>query len=167
MISLNNKKNMYILNKKGFILFTTEAASKVTAPIFASLSVVFLYISNIYCMNRISKNKSKIMMAMEPRMRRLMERIKQDETTEYFLLTDEEKDVVAHQIASTTLTTTISLLNNYTREELPDLFDISIINLTSLEEQFVELEMYSQAQMMRDAITILTNDLFELAKPKL
>jgi hypothetical protein len=118
-------------------------------------------------MNRISKNKSKIMMAMEPRMRRLMERIKQDETTEYFNLTDEEKDVVAHQVASTTLTTTISLLNNYTREELPDLFDISIINLTSLEEQFVELEMYSQAQMMRDAITILTNDLFELAKPKL
>lgn len=104
---------------------------------------------------------------MEPRMRRLMEKIKQDETTEYFLLTDEEKDVVSHQVASTTLTTTISLLNNYTREELPDLFDISIINLTSLEEQFVELEMYSQAAMIKDAITILTNDLFELAKPKL
>jgi hypothetical protein len=118
-------------------------------------------------MNRISKNKNKIMMAMEPRMRRLMEKIKQDETTEYFILTDEEKDVVAHQVASTTLTTTISLLNNYTREELPDLFDISIINLTSLEEQFVELEMYSQAAMIKDAITILTNDLFELAKPKL
>lgn len=107
------------------------------------------------------------MMAMEPRMRRLMEKIKQDETTEYFILTDKEKDVVAHQVASTTLTTTISLLNNYTREELPDLFDISIINLTSLEEQFVELEMYSQAAMIKDAITILTNDLFELAKPKL
>ena len=82
-------------------------------------------------------------------------------------LTDKEKDVVAHQVASTTLTTTISLLNNYTREELPDLFDISIINLTSLEEQFVELEMYSQAAMIKDAITILTNDLFELSKPKL
>jgi hypothetical protein len=118
-------------------------------------------------MNRISKNKSKIMIMMEPRMRRLMERIKQDETTEYFLLTDEEKDVVAHQVASTTLTTTISLLNNYTREELPDLFEISIINLNSLQEQFVELEMYSQAQMLKDAITILQNDLFELAKPKL
>lgn len=104
---------------------------------------------------------------MEPRMRRIMERIRQDETTEYFTLTPDEKEVVAQQIASTTLTQTISLLNNYTREELPDLFDISIINLTSLEEQFVELEMYSQAQMMRDAITILQNDLFELAKPKL
>jgi len=118
-------------------------------------------------MNRISKNKNKIMIMMEPRMRRLMERIRRDETTEYFLLTDEEKEVVAQQVASTTLTTTISLLNNYTREELPDLFDISIINLTSLEEQFVELEMYSQAAMVKDAITILTNDLFELAKPKL
>lgn len=104
---------------------------------------------------------------MEPRMKRLMERIRQDETTEYFTLSQEEKEVVAQQVASTTLTTTISLLNNYTREELPDLFDISIINLTSLEEQFVELEMYSQAQMMRDAITILQNDLFELAKQKL
>ena len=107
------------------------------------------------------------MIMMEPRMRRLMERIKQDETTEYFSLTDEEKDVVAHQVASTTLTTTISLLNNYTRDELPDLFEISIINLNSLQEQFVELEMYSQAQMLKDAITILTNDLFELAKQKL
>ena len=36
---------------------------------------------------------------MEPRMRRLMERIKQDETTEYFLLTPEEKDVVAHRFS--------------------------------------------------------------------
>jgi len=104
---------------------------------------------------------------MEPRMRRLMDRIRKDETTEYFLLTDEEKEVVAQQVASTTLTTTISLLNNYTREELPDLFEISIINLNSLQDQFVELEMYSQAQMLKDAITILTNDLFELAKPKL
>ena len=104
---------------------------------------------------------------MEPRMRRLMEKIKKDDSTDYFSLTQEEKGVVAQQVASTTLTTTISLLNNYTRDELPDLFEISIINLTSLEEQFVELEMYSQAQMMRDSITILTNDLFELAKPKL
>jgi hypothetical protein len=118
-------------------------------------------------MNRISKNKNKIMIMMEPRMRRLMERIRRDETTEYFLLTDEEKEIVAQQVASTTLTTTISLLNNYTREELPDLFDISIINLQSLEEQFVELEMYSQAAMIKDAITILTNDLFELAKREL
>lgn len=107
------------------------------------------------------------MIMMEPRMRRLMERIKQDETTEYFNLTDEEKGVVAQQVASTTLTTTISLLNNYTRDELPDLFEISIINLNSLQDQFVELEMYSQAQMLKDAKTILTNDLFELAKPKL
>jgi hypothetical protein len=118
-------------------------------------------------MKRISKNKNKIMIMMEPRMRRLMERIRRDETTEYFLLTDEEKEIVAQQVASTTLTTTISLLNNYTREELPDLFDISIINLQSLEEQFVELEMYSQAAMIKDAITILTNDLFELAKREL
>lgn len=118
-------------------------------------------------MNRISKNKSKIMIMMEPRMKRLMEKIKQDDTTEYFTLTDDEKLVVAQQIATTTLTTTISLLNNYTRDELPDLFEISIINLNSLQDQFVELEMYSQAQMLKDAITILTNDLFELAKPKL
>ena len=104
---------------------------------------------------------------MEPRMKRLMEKIKQDDTTHYFNLNDNEKQIVAQQIATTTLTTTISLLNNYTREELPDLFDISIINLTSLQDQFVELEMYEQAQMLRDAITILTNDLFELAKPKL
>lgn len=104
---------------------------------------------------------------MEPGMKRLMERIRKDKSTEYFSLTEEEKDVVAQQVASTTLTTIISLLNNYTRDELPDLFDISIINLTSLEEQFVELEMYSQAAMVKDAITILTNDLFELAKPKL
>lgn len=118
-------------------------------------------------MNRISKNKSKIMIMMEPRMRRLMEKIREDDNTDYFNLTKEERQVIAQQIATTTLTTTISLLNNYTREELPDLFDISIINLTSLEEQFIEMEMYEQSQMMRDSITILTNDLFELAKPKL
>jgi hypothetical protein len=104
---------------------------------------------------------------MEPRMKRLMEKIRDDDTTEYFTLTQEEKDIVAHQVASTTLTTTISLLNNYTRDELPDLFEISIINLNSLQDQFVELEMYSQAQMLKDAITILQNDLFELAKQKL
>ena len=104
---------------------------------------------------------------MEPRMKRLMEKIRREDNVNYFTLTQDEKQSMAQQIATTTLTTTISLLNNYTRDELPDLFEISIINLTSLEEQFVEMEMYSQAQMMRDSITILTNDLFELAKPKL
>lgn len=104
---------------------------------------------------------------LEPRMKRLMEKIRDEDNTNYFELNAEEKDVVAKRIASITLTQTIDILNNYTREELPDLFEISIINLTSLEAQFIEMEMYEQAAMMRGSITILQNDLDELVKPKL
>jgi hypothetical protein len=118
-------------------------------------------------MNRISKNLKKIIIMLEPRMKRLMEKIRDEDNTNYFQLSAEEKDVVIKRIASITLTQTIDILNNYTRDELPDIFEISIINLTSLEEQFIEMEMYEQSAMMRDSITILQNDLDELVKPKL
>jgi len=100
-------------------------------------------------------------------MRRIMEKLKRDVTEEYFDLNEEERNEVAKHISVTVINTTIEILNGYNREELPEIMELAITNLTSLEQKFVEMEMYAQAAMMKDAIIKIHNDIQELAKSKL
>jgi hypothetical protein len=130
---------------------------------FSGSSRFFLN-STIYLMNRIRKNKEKLLVMMGPKMVRLLQKIKKDYTNLYFKLTPEEKDVVVLAICSLMFNTTISFLNNYTQEEIPDLLEVSITNLELLEEDFVSNEMYSYAQMMRDSIIKLQDDIHMLAE---
>lgn len=104
---------------------------------------------------------------MEPRMLNLMQRISRENDEGYFLLNAEDRDDVAANIAQKVIHTTIEILNGYVDSELPDIMELAITNLTSLEEQFVELEMYCEALMMRDAVNKIQNDLSELVNQKL
>lgn len=115
-------------------------------------------------MNRVRKNQKIINIAMEPRMRRIMEKLKRDVTEEYFDLSVEERNEVAGHISKTVIHTTIEILNGYNSEELPDIMELAINNLTSLEHKFVEMEMYAQAAMMFDAIRKIEKDINELIK---
>ncbi len=115
-------------------------------------------------MSRISKHKKTISYAMEPRMRRIMEKLKEELNDDYFTLTEEEKMEVSNHIALTVINTTIQILNGYERDELPEIMDLAITNLTSLEMKFAEMEMYAQSQMMFDAIIKIHNDIHELTK---
>ena len=118
-------------------------------------------------MNRIRGHEKKILYAMEPKMRRIMEKLKTDADDDYFKLDPEEREGVVSHIALTVINTTVQILNGYDRDELPDIMGLSITNLLSLEQKFTELEMYAQAQMMNDTIKKIENDLFELVKDKL
>lgn len=104
---------------------------------------------------------------MEPKMRRIMEKLKTEADDDYFKLNPEEREGVVSHIAHTVINTTVQILNGYNRDELPDILELSIINLSSLELKFVELEMYAQAEMMKNTIEKIENDLFELVKDKL
>lgn len=104
---------------------------------------------------------------MEPKMRRIMEKLKSDEDDNYFKLTDEEKEEVIVHVAATVVNTMVQILNGYDRDELEEILELSITNLLSLEEKFAELEMYAQCQLMRDVINKMQDDLFELVKNKL
>lgn len=104
---------------------------------------------------------------MEPRMRNLMQRISRENDEAYFMLNAEDRDDVASNIAQKVIHTTIEILNGYVDSELPDIMELAITNLASLEQQFVELEMYCEALMMRDALNKIQNDLSVLVKQKL
>lgn len=96
---------------------------------------------------------------MEPRMKRIMEKLKNDDADYYFDLCDDDKEIVIKQIATTVVNETINLINNYTREELGSILELSIRNLQSLLKYFVETEMYAQAEMMKDTISLIKRDL--------
>lgn len=104
---------------------------------------------------------------MEPRMRRILEKLKREENEDYFHMTQKDKDAVSRQIATVVINTTIEILNGYNREELPEILDLSITNLSSLEQHFVDMEMYAQAEMMKDAIFKLHDDLSKISTTKL
>ena len=144
--------------------------------IVSGFFVAFTQLSYIYdkngirkpkIMTRIRQYQKRLLLLMEPKMRRLMEKIKKDGNDDYFYLPQTDRDLISINIAGTVLNETIKLLNGYTTEELPDILELSINNLTSLQEQFVELEMYVQAQMMRDTIEKLNDDLLDLAGKEL
>lgn len=118
-------------------------------------------------MNRVEYNRNKILIMMEPKMRNIMEKLKKNVTDDYFSLDDEEKNIISFQIARTVIDTTINMFNNYTREELPSIIDLAITNISMLEQQFVEMEMYAQAQMMSDAIIKIQNDISKLVGKEL
>lgn len=96
---------------------------------------------------------------MGPRMKRIMEKLKNDDVDYYFELSEEDRQLVTKQIATTVVNETINLINNYTREELGTILELSIRNLQTLLDQFVELEMYSQCQMLKDTISLIEGDL--------
>lgn len=96
---------------------------------------------------------------MGPRMKRIMEKLKNDDVDYYFELSEEDRQLVTKQIATTVVNETINLINNYTREELGTILELSIRNLQTLLDQFVELEMYSQCQMLFDCIKLIEGDL--------
>ena len=96
---------------------------------------------------------------MQPRMRRIMLKLKNDDAQYYFDLCDEDKEIVTKQIATTVVNETINLINNYTRDEFGSILELSIRNLQSLLEHFVEMEMYAQCQMMKDTISLIESDL--------
>lgn len=104
---------------------------------------------------------------MEPRMRNLMQRISKENDEAYFLLNAEDREDVAANIAQKVIQTTVEILNGYVDSELPDIMELAITNLTSLEAQFVELELYAEALMMKDAVNKIQNDLSVLVKQKL
>jgi hypothetical protein len=96
---------------------------------------------------------------MQPKMRRIMQKLKNDDAEYYFDLCDDDKEIVTKQIATTVVNETINLINNYTSEEFGSILELSIRNLQSLLEHFVETEMYAQAQMMKDTILLIESDL--------
>lgn len=96
---------------------------------------------------------------LQPKMKRIMEKLKNDDVEYYFELCDEDKLIVTRQIATTVVNETINLIHNYTREELGTILEICIKNLQSLLAQFLELEMYSQCQMMKDTISLIEDEL--------
>lgn len=158
---------MKIDNKKHILEYKTIQYSFYETPVFNPMfsgSSRFFLNSTIYLMNRIRKNKEKLLVMMGPKMVRLLQKIKKDYTNLYFKLTPEEKDIVVLSICTLIFNTTISFLNNYTQEEIPDLLEVSITNLELLEEDFVSNEMYSYAQMMRDSILKLQDDIHMLAE---
>ena len=104
---------------------------------------------------------------MGPKMFRIMKKIKEVYVMDYFKLTNNKKDLVAEEIATTVLSATIMMFNNYEKGELPDIFDLAITNLQSLETTFVDEEQYSFAAMMRDSIKKLQNDLSTMVEPEL
>ena len=118
-------------------------------------------------MSRISKNKEKILIMMGPKMVRMMKKIQETYDKDYFTLPKKKRDLVAEEIATTILSVTIMMFNNYERGELPDIFDLAISNLKSLEETFVDDELYGFAAMVRDSIVKLQDDLSNLAEPEL
>jgi hypothetical protein len=96
-----------------------------------------------------------------------MKKIKEVYVMDYFKLTNKKRDLVAEEIATTVLSATIMMFNNYEKGELPDIFDLAITNLQSLETTFVDEEQYSFAAMMRDSIKKLQNDLSTMVEPEL
>lgn len=96
---------------------------------------------------------------MQPRMRRILQKLKNEDAEYYFDLCDDDKEIVTKQIATTVVNETINLINNYTRDELGSILELSIMNLQSLLEHFVKTEMYAQAQMMKDTILLIESDL--------
>lgn len=104
---------------------------------------------------------------MGPKMFRMMEKIKEVYKMDYFKLTKKKRDLVAEEIATTVLSATIMMFNDYEQGELPDIFDLAITNLLSLETTFVDEEQYGYAAMMRDSIIKLQNDLSTMVEPKL
>ena len=119
-------------------------------------------------MDRVSRNKEKILIMVNPRMKNIMRKIKCDYNDNYFKLTEDEKDIVSFQIAVAVLNATLEILNyQFTKEEVPAILEISAINLTMLEHDFSELELYSYAQIMKDSKSKINNDLFELVGNKL
>ena len=96
---------------------------------------------------------------MQPRMRRILQKLKNEDAEYYFDLCDDDKEIVTKQIATTVVNETINLINNYTSEEFGSILELSIRNLQSLLEHFVETEMYAQAQMMKDTILLIESDL--------
>ena len=118
-------------------------------------------------MSRIRNNKAKIVIMMGPKMFRIFEKIKQTYTMDYFKLTKKKRNLIAEEIATTILSATIMMFNNYEQGELQDIFDIAITNLQNLETTFVDEEQYGFAAMMRDSIIKLQDDLSEMVEPKL
>lgn len=104
---------------------------------------------------------------MGPKMFRIMKKIKEIYVVDYFKLPKTKRDLVAEEIATTVLSATIMMFNEYEKGELPDLFDIAITNLQSLETTFVDEEQYSFAAMMRDSIKKLQDDLSTMVEPEL
>ena len=96
---------------------------------------------------------------MEPRMKRILQKLKNDDADYYFDLCEDDREIVTKQIATTVVNETINLINNYTREELGSILELSIRNLQTLLDHFVETEMYAQAQMMKDTISLIESDL--------
>ena len=96
---------------------------------------------------------------MEPKMRRIMERLRDEDADYYFKLSEDDKEIVIRQIATKVVNETINMIHNYTREEFGTILELSIKNLQSLESTFVENELYSQAQIMKDTIKMIEGDL--------
>ena len=104
---------------------------------------------------------------MGPKMFRIMNKIKELYIMDYFKLTKKKRDLVAEEIATTVLTATITMFNNYEKGELVDIFDLAITNLQSIETTFVDEEQYGFAAMIRDSIKKLQNDLSTMVEPEL
>lgn len=104
---------------------------------------------------------------MGPKMFRIMNKIKELYILDYFKLTKKKKDLIAEEIATTVLSATIMMFNQYDKGELPDIFDLAITNLQSLETTFVDDEQYGFAAMMRDSIIKLQDDLSTMVEPEL
>jgi hypothetical protein len=124
-------------------------------------------ITYVINMNRIRKNKEKLIDIMGPKMFKMMEKIKTHYDDTYFQLTKDERNRIVDEVTALILHTTLNFFNQYTPEELPDIYDLTIINLSQMEEFFVEAELYGFAQMLRDSILTLENDISDLAEPQL
>ena len=119
------------------------------------------YLSN---MNRIRKNKAKLVDIMGPKIYKIVQKIQEQYEDKYFGLTQDEKNRMVDEVSSLVLHTTFNFFNQYTPEELVDIYDLTIINLSQMEEYFVEAEQYNYAQLIRDSILTIENDISDVVE---
>ena len=101
---------------------------------------------------------------MGPKIYKIVQKIQEQYEDKYFGLTQDEKNRMVDEVSSLVLHTTFNFFNQYTPEELVDIYDLTIINLSQMEEYFVEAEQYNYAQLIRDSILTIENDISDVVE---
>lgn len=108
-----------------------------------------------------NRTKNVVRMVVEPKLKRLIQELKeilQDDN--YFSLVEQERLLLSKKLAISTINETSKLFVGSNRFNDPNfIYELSIHNLSSLIEIFLEQEMYGICQMLTDAITILNDDI--------
>lgn len=116
-------------------------------------------------MNRIERNKMKLMMVMRSKMDRLFSKIIKEYNESYFELDAEEKMIIQYQIAYATVNAALEIINyQFVEDEIPSILELAQVNLEILEYEFIKHELYAFAAIMCDSRSKVTNEVFEMVR---